>query len=171
VDEAVEEFRTATSLDPHNAGYQAAYGVALSRQPGRVREAAAAYETALRLKPSDPAAFAGFSYETEVEESMQQAVKLLETRVKQHPGSADAHLRLGLAHAYAGDRDGARREIQRSIELQPANGPAHLALARLSYLSGDWAAADGELKAAEAAGANLSRGFVEAVRRKLGWTN
>ncbi len=168
VDEAVDEFRAATGLEPHNAGYQAALGQALSKQPGQIREASAAFEEAMRLKPNEPGAFAGLTRENAVEQTLLQAIRQMEAQVNQKPSSADAHLKLGLAQAVAGDAAAARSEIQRALELEPGNGAAHLMLARLEYLSGHYQAAQSEVVKARAAGARPPAGFAQAIQRKLG---
>ncbi len=168
VDEAVDEFRIATQLDRHNASYQAALGQALSQAPGRIREASAAFEEAMRLKPTEPGALTGLTRENGVEQTLLQAVRQMETDVNQKPTSAAGHLKLGLVHAYAGDADAARREFQRALELDPHNADAHLALARLNYLGGQYQEAKSELDKARAAGAKPGAGLAEAIQRKLG---
>ncbi len=168
VDEAVDEFRAATQLDRHSASYQSALGQALSQEPGRIREASSAFEEAMRLKPNEPGAFVGLTRENGVEQTLLQAVRQMEADVNQKPSSAEGHLKLGLAHAYAGEADAARRELLRALELDPQNADAHLALARLNYLGGQYQEAKSELDKARAAGARPDAGFAEAVRRKSG---
>lgn len=168
VDEAIDELRIATTIDPHNASYQAVLGEALARRQGSVRAAAAAYEAAVRLKPSEPGAYAGLVRETNIEQLLQEAARLKEGDVRQRPASAEAHLKLGIAYAQAGNLDGAKKETARAIELQPGNGAAHLVMARLDYLGGQYEAADTELRAAKTAGANPNPSLVNAVNHRLG---
>ncbi len=170
LDEAVDEFRAAAELDPHDASYQTALGQALSAEPGRIHEASAAFEAALRMKPAEPRAFAGLARENGVEQTLLQAVRQMEAQVNQKPSSGDAHLKLGLAQAVAGDAAAARSELQRALELEPGNSAAHLALARLNYLSGQYQAAKAELDRAKAAGAWPNSGFADAIQRKVGRT-
>jgi Flp pilus assembly protein TadD len=167
-DEAIDEFRAATALDPRNAGYQSAFGEALSRQPGRVREAGAAFESALRLRPVDEGALSGLTSAAGMDEVLRIATQTAELRTRQQPGSPDAHLQAGLTLAYAGDLEGAEKEISRCLELAPASGSAHLVMARLKYLRGDYAAADSELRSVRANGTAPSLTFTNAVQRKLG---
>ncbi|HUB32589.1 MAG TPA: tetratricopeptide repeat protein [Bryobacteraceae bacterium] len=168
VDLAVEEFRAAARLDPHEASYQVALGQALSEQPGGIRDAAAAFEEAMRLKPAEPGAFAGLRREDTTEQTLLVAVREMEALVNQKPASAEAHMKLGLAHANAGDAEAARDEIQRALQLEPRNGPAHIVLARLDYLSGQYREAASELDAARAAGVQPGADLAEAIQRKLG---
>ncbi len=167
VDEAIGEFQVAARLDPKNAGYQSALGRAYSRQPGRIREASAAFEAALRLQSADPAAQAALTREAEMEQTLLERVRQAEAEARKSPGSAEAWLKLGLAHVYAGDAGAARPEIERALQLKPRYGKAHLVLARLNYMSGQYAAAASELDAARASGARPAAGFADAVQRKL----
>lgn len=168
VDEAIDEFRAAARLDPKNAGYQAALGRAYSRQPGRIREASAAFEAALRLKSADPAAQAALTREAGVEQALLELVRQAEGEVRKTPGSAEACQKLGVAYAYAGNAGAARQEIERALQLKPGYGTAHLVLARLNYMSGQYLAAASELDAARAAGTTPGAAFADAVKRKLG---
>jgi tetratricopeptide (TPR) repeat protein len=162
VDEAVDAFRAATRIDPRNAGYQAAFGEALLQQPGRLRDADAAFQTAVRLRPNEGGAFSRLALLGRMREELADAA------VRPKPGSADAHLKAGVVRAYAGDLEGAEKEFRRSIELEPASrAAAHLAMARLKYLRGDLAAVDSEVRTAEALGATPSLSLRKAIQRKL----
>ncbi len=167
VDEAIDEFQAATRLDPKNASYQSGLGQAYARQPGRIHEAAAAFEAAVRLQSADAWAQAGLTREAGVEQTLLERVNQAEAEVKQNPASAEAYMKLALAHAYAGDPGTARQEVERSLQLKPQNGTAHLVLARLDYMSGQFAAAASELDAARAAGARPTAAFADAIQRKL----
>ena len=167
VDEAIAELRIATRLAPKNPGYATAYGIALSRQPGRTREALAAFQTAYKLKPDEEGAFAGLEAQSQSERESQAEASQLQEAVRKNPSSADAHLKLGLAFGFAGDANAAQREVQRALDLQPNNGQAHLTMARLHYLTGDYVAADRELTAATAAGFTPRADFANSVKRKL----
>ena len=64
-----------------------------------------------------------------------------------NPSSAAAHAGLAQIRERTGDRDAARFEAQRSLELQP-NVPAHLVLARLDLLTSQLPAAAKEVQEA-----------------------
>jgi cytochrome c-type biogenesis protein CcmH/NrfG len=168
VDQAVDAFGMATRLDPKNAAYRSALGQALLVQPGRVRDASAAFEEALRLKPTQEGAFSGVAYSAGLAEAWQEEVRKLDDEARQKAGSANAQVVAGLARAYSGELENGQREIQHVLASQPQNGHAHYALARVKYLLGDYATADAELRLAQANGATPSLTFVNAVKRKLG---
>jgi Flp pilus assembly protein TadD len=168
IEEALDELRAATRLDPENVEYQVALGRAASHQMGRVTEAAAAFEAALRLKANDPAAATGLSMVGRFQTSARDVVRTIGEEVRRTPNSSDAHMRLGMAHAAAGDMESAGKELQRSIELDPQNGMAHLALARWRYLRNEFAAAGDSVARAEALGAKPRPVFQRALERKLG---
>lgn len=165
-DDAIDALRAATRLNPNNAGYASALGRALSMQVGRLDEAAAAFEAALRLKSNESGDAADLA---EIASDLEQAralVRAEEARVREHPSSAEAHIRLGLAQAAAADRAGARKSLERAMELDPRNGAAHLAMARLEYLEGRYPQAGAELEIARADGVQPRQDFVDAVKRR-----
>jgi Flp pilus assembly protein TadD len=168
IDEAVEELRIAVRLEPRNAAYESVLGRALASQIGRVNEAAAAFEAAARLKPGEDGALNEPGMVTSLRDGAQDATRALRADVQQNANSVDAHLRLGVALAATGDLDAAQTEFQRGIELEPKNGMAHLAMARLHYLRGDYAAAGAEIESAKAFGAKPNSAFASVVQRKLG---
>ena len=168
IEEALDELRAATRLDPENVEYQVALGRAASRHMGRVTEATAAFEAALRLKANDPAAATGLSMVGQFQTSARDVVRTIGEEVRRTPNSSDAHMRLGMAHAAAGDMEGSGKELERSIELDPQNGMAHLALARWRYLRNEFAAAGDSVARAEALGARPRPVFQRALERKLG---
>jgi cytochrome c-type biogenesis protein CcmH/NrfG len=167
-DHAVEELRTATQLEPRYADYQVLLGEALSRQPGGIREAAAAFDAAMRLRPNSSAALTGLLRETGVEERMRDALVPLLQAAKDNPNSVEARLNLGSAYLYGGDLAAARGEFVRAIELDGKNGAAHLAMARVHYLEADYRSAEVEVRAARAAGVEPSLDLVNAINRNLG---
>lgn len=168
IDEAVEELRTAARLEPRNASYQTALGAALSQRPGMVKDAAAAFDAAVKLRPSESGAYAGLESEIKLQAQIQERLQEALTRVKQQPSSVEAHNQLALAYGDAGNLEAARAEVKRSFELAPNNGQAHLILAELHFLEGGYAAAASEVAAAQAAGARPRSSLVEQLNRKLG---
>jgi tetratricopeptide (TPR) repeat protein len=64
----------------------------------------------------------------------QQAIRELETTVRDYPDIAGIHALLGLAHARHDDAARAIDELKRAIELNPSDGKAHFYLAEL-YVS------------------------------------
>jgi Flp pilus assembly protein TadD len=170
IDEAVEEWRAAASLDPRNPSFQTALGEALSTRPGLVKEAARAFETAARLKPSAADATFGLAQQTHAQSELERRVFAAQRRAREAPSSAEAHLLLGIALADAGDLSGARTEVDRSLQLAASYGPAHSMKAELCYLAGDYPAARAEIAAAKQAGAEPRFGLVDSVNRKFAAT-
>jgi cytochrome c-type biogenesis protein CcmH/NrfG len=168
VEEAVGEFQQAVALEPRNASYQTAFGVALSRQAGGSRDAAAAFQAAVKLRPLEPGAMAGLASATNTGESLQHLAHILETTLQKNPNSPQSHLDAGVVRAQTGEFDAAQREFRRAIELQPSNGMAHLALARTYYMAERYTEAAAEIKAAQAAGTTPPTQMVENIQRKLG---
>jgi tetratricopeptide (TPR) repeat protein len=166
-DPAVEELRIAARMEPRNATYQAALGKALSSQPGGAREAVAAFETAVQLRPFESGAFSGLVGQQYAEQNYDEELRLRQAELTRNSSSAEAHLKVGEAFALAGDLEASQKEIRRAIELEPSNGMAHVALARTYYLAGRYLDADAEIRAASAAGFKPPTGMVEAIQRKL----
>jgi Flp pilus assembly protein TadD len=168
IEPAIEEFQAAVRLDRRNAGYQAALGQALSQQPGRVRDAAAAFQAAVELRPLQAGALSGLLEQRHAEHQYGELLRVRQAELTGNPSSAEAHLKVGIAFAYAGNLESAQAEIRRAIELEPSNGPARLALGRVYYLTGRFAEADAEVRAAGAAGVKAPSSMIEALDRKLG---
>jgi tetratricopeptide (TPR) repeat protein len=166
-DQAIEEFRAATRIEPRNASYQAALGEALAREPGRGREAALAFETAVRLKPGESGALTSLLVELDTQKRYQEVVQTTEADLRKHPASVESHVKAGIAYAYAGKLDAAEKEIRRAVELDPSNGTVHVVMARTYCLTGRYAEADAELRTAKAVGATIPTSLSESVQRKL----
>jgi tetratricopeptide (TPR) repeat protein len=162
-DQAIEEFRTALGLDPQNASLQEAMQLATSRAGGKQRDVASAFGAVIQPPASNEPAFTAFLLPRGVEETLQDAAGQAEAQ----SSDADVHLRRGLAHAYAGELRRAAEEVQKAVELQPRNGEAHLVLARMQYLLGQYQAAAAELAKAESNGAQAPSEMAASIRRHL----
>jgi hypothetical protein len=77
-------------------------------------------------------------------------------------------MRVALAEIHAGDIDLARKAFETVVAIEPANGQAHLALSRLAFDRGDYAAAERELESARSTGIRIPGGFAGALERRLG---
>lgn len=71
-------------------------------------------------------------------------LSLLRARVAEAPDDAAAQNRLAVALYAAGDREGARRRLERAVELDPSARDPHLNLAIVHRQRGDRAAAERE---------------------------
>lgn len=168
IDAAVEQWRAAAALDPRNAAFQVALGEALSKRPGLIQNAAAAFEAAAQLRPAELAAYAGMSRQNVVATQLGQEVQSAEAEARARPESADAHAKLARLYGAAGKFGNARNEAQRALDLQPKNGEAHAVLAELAVLTGDYATAAAEAAAARAAGAPVRRELVSFLEERSG---
>jgi Flp pilus assembly protein TadD len=164
--DAIQELRVATRLDPGNPTYQSLLGQTLAAEVGGVEDAAAAFRAVLHALPHDPVANQAMAEIDSAPEIMLPEVARLRAAVQRAPDSSDAHLELGLAYARAANTRGARAEIEKSLQLNPRNGQARLAMAQMQYMAGNLAAARAEVAAAAAAGVKASSTFLEALGRE-----
>lgn len=100
-------------------------------QARRYSEAAAAYERATRLAPTNVNLWAGLGAARLAGGDRAGAVTAYERTVQLAPGTAAYHASLGRAYAESGNRDSARREYQRALEIDPNNRDAQIGLSRL----------------------------------------
>ncbi len=90
---------------------------------------------------------------------LKKAIEQFEKAIAQYPNYASAHGALGLALRRAGDRNRARDEFRRAIDLDKTLAPAYLQLGRLSLEDQEYAAAEQLLSKAVA----LAPSDVEAL--------
>jgi tetratricopeptide (TPR) repeat protein len=149
-----------TVTDPRVFSYRAGLLLAV----GRVDQAVADIDRALRLAPEHGEALALRSI-VAVAKNDASARALAEQAVQADPASAAAHLALSYAQQAAFDLNGALASVQRAAQLQPGNALAHARLAEL-WLSLDDVGRAREA-AAEAARLDPSNARVQTV---LGFT-
>jgi Flp pilus assembly protein TadD len=97
----------------------------------RFQEAAAAYERASRLAPTNVGIWNGLGAARMAAGDRSGAVQAYQQSVRLAPTSAGPHAALGRAMAENGDRAGARREYQRALDLDPNNRDAQIGMSRL----------------------------------------
>jgi tetratricopeptide (TPR) repeat protein len=149
-----------------------AYRAHLLLTVGRVDEAAADIERALRLAPSDPNALALQTIIAVVQGERDKALATAQTAVQAAPQSATAQIALSYAQQARFDLEGARASVERAVALDPTNA---LAWARLSELWASFGELDRAQRAAQKATAlepNLSRtqtvlGYAYLMRVKI----
>lgn len=95
---------------------------------GRFREAAAAYERAAALNPSQAGIFAGLGASRLALNDARGAVVAYEKAVQLQPTSAGFLAALGRAQVAAGNRDRARAAFQRALSIDPNNAAARQGL-------------------------------------------
>jgi tetratricopeptide (TPR) repeat protein len=149
-----------------------AYRAHLLLAVGRVDEARADIEQALRLAPDDPNAFALQAIIAVVQGERALALETAQRAVQAAPDSATARIAESYARQAHFDLEGARASLLRAVELDPQNA---LAWARLSELWASFAELDRTLEAAQRAVAlepNLSRtqtvlGYAHLMRVRI----
>ena len=97
----------------------------------RFREAAASYERASRLAPTNVGIWNGLGAARMAAGDRPGAVQAYQQSVRLTPTSAGPHAALGRALAENGDSAGARREYQRALDLDPNNRDAQIGMSRL----------------------------------------
>jgi tetratricopeptide (TPR) repeat protein len=123
-------WRDVTEKSPNRPRAHTNLGLALSKIPGRLPEAIAEYEVALRLNPDFVNANVNLGAAlTNTSGRLPEAIAHLEAALKIEPDFAAAHLDLAKALAKAPDRlPDAVREFETALRLDPSNADAHLNL-------------------------------------------
>jgi tetratricopeptide (TPR) repeat protein len=134
-----------------------AYRAHLLLAVGRVDEAGADIERALRLAPNDPNALALQTIIAVVQNEPDQALDIAQRAVQAAPNSATALIALSYAQQARFDLEGARASLEKAVQLAPQNA---LAWARLAELQSSFGELKKALKSAQKAVAldpNLAR--------------
>jgi tetratricopeptide (TPR) repeat protein len=139
--------------DPRSLVNRAASSLAV----GRVDEANADLDRALKLDPKNSDALALQSVIAVVQNDKDKALTLAQQAVAADPNSTSAKMALSYAQQARFDLDGARKTLEEEVKAHPNNA---LAWARLAELRASFSELDGALEAAQKAVAlnpNLSR--------------
>lgn len=142
-----------TVRDPRFFAYRAHLLLAV----GRVDEARADIERALRLDPNDSSALALQTIIAVVQNEKDKALTVAQKAVAAAPDSATALIALSYAQQARFDLEGARASLEKAVQLEPKNA---LAWARLAELHASFGNLKKALKAAKNAVAlepNLAR--------------
>jgi Flp pilus assembly protein TadD len=124
------------------------YRASLLLAVGRVDEANADIEQALKLRPNDPEALSLQTIIAVVQNDKDKALSLAQQAVESAPDSATARIALSYARQARFDLEGARASVQNAVELEATNA---LAWARLAELHASFGNLDKALKAARRA--------------------
>jgi serine/threonine-protein kinase len=164
-DQALENYKRAIAIRPDSRSY-ANIGSLQSMQ-GRFGEAARAFEEAVKLEPSSPAAHRslGDAYHRSGEpakarQAYLQAVKLSESMLRVNPRDGQTMAQLAVCEAKLGHRTEAARHITEALRLSPNDAPVLYRDAVIHTYFGERAEAVASLKAA------LSRGYSVAMARR-----
>jgi tetratricopeptide (TPR) repeat protein len=107
----------------------------LSRS-GRPNAARESLEEAAALEPDNADHILDLNTLWMNENKREAALRLLEDGMRRIPKDARLRVAAGLLLQSAGDRPEAEKRYRQALEVEPASGPAHLALANLLYESG-----------------------------------
>ncbi|KZC15822.1 sulfotransferase [Rhodanobacter sp. FW510-R12] len=127
---ALDHLRGATRLEPGRADFLAQYAKALVLVR-RMREARLVADEAMGCSPADPMTLEALGVVYAQVQAFAQAAAVFRRAVALMPGQAAARFHLAHALTALGDSDGAERELEAGIRLEPGYWKAHLTLAQL----------------------------------------
>ncbi len=126
--DARASFEAATKRNPQN--FEAFYNLGLACEKlGDGPAAAAAYKSALGIKPDLETASAELCALYVDESRIDDALRVGRAGLAAHPGSAALHENVGVALATQGDAEGATPELEQAVRLAPSEPMFHLTLA------------------------------------------
>jgi len=133
--EAVAQYEAALRIDPDDADTENNLAVALAKLPGRADEALGHFERALRLSPND--ADLHFNLANQLVQDparLPAAIMQYEAALRLRPDFPAAHVRLALAYGRSGRLDDAIAQLERALQLDPADAAARELLGQLRAL-------------------------------------
>ena len=128
VDEAVEHYRRAITLQPDYAPAYNNLGTAL-RAKGRLDEAIATYQRALALRPEYPEAQYNLANVLTEAGKPAEAAEHFRAALQHNPAAADVHNNLGIALMGQGKVEDAIVEFRAALEAEPDSTKSHRNLA------------------------------------------
>lgn len=124
VDEAIEHYEHALSLNPDDALAHNNLGLMLASQ-GWPNEAIFHYECALSLNPEDATAHYNLGNMFKAQGRLDEAITQYERALSLNPDDARSHNNIGLVLASQGRLDEATSHYQRALSLNPDAANAH----------------------------------------------
>lgn len=126
----VSLWTSAVAVCPESGKAHYNLGQALQNVPGRLPDAIAEYQAALRIDPGDAEAHTNFGNALAATGRMPEAIAEYQAALRIHPDSAEPHNDLGNVLAGIPDRlPQAIAEYQTAVRLQPENAELHYNLA------------------------------------------
>jgi len=124
--EATKILRSVVKEDKtdHEAWYY--LGLVLLPQPGKTKDAAKAFETAIKLQPNFASAHTGLAYTALQRNKSTEAVRESRAALHLDPTLAEPHYLIGVVHLRASDPEEALSEAGEAIRLNPDFAPAYL---------------------------------------------
>jgi tetratricopeptide (TPR) repeat protein len=120
LDEAIEQYRIALSLNPQRVDSRINLGVAYALK-GWTDQAIAQYKAGLTLRPGDADGHMNLGLAFLAKEQVEDAIGECSLALNINPNSAGAHNCLGIAYAAKGMIDKAIYHFQESVSLDPDN--------------------------------------------------
>jgi tetratricopeptide (TPR) repeat protein len=159
-EEAVRELQIAARMEPNNAEDRILLAMQFAGMFGRLDDAIATLQEAVRLHPESPQALQGLEQMQALKQRIAEDLVTQRGLLQHNPNDADANYRLAKAEARAGDVAGAIRDFRKSADLRPASGTTHVELAELYYIQGDVGGAWAEVRKARALGTEPPRTLI-----------
>lgn len=137
VEGAVDNFETATLIDPNRVEAYKTLGIAYTRQDD-LEKAKASFNKVLELEPDNKDAINGLAGIYFQLKEYQKVVELEEKTLQMNPDDKDAIANLALAYDFLGDRDKARQTYETALEKNPGDKDLLFNLARLHFLGNEY---------------------------------
>jgi tetratricopeptide (TPR) repeat protein len=133
--EAVEQYEAAISLDPDGAEEHNNLGDVLY-QTGRVAEAMEQYEQALQIKPDYASAQNNLGEALFQTGRVPEAMEHFEEALRLNPNEASAHVNLGNAFIQSGLLPEALEQFEQALKINPSDAAAHYDLGSILLQTG-----------------------------------
>jgi protein O-mannosyl-transferase len=157
VDDAIDCFREAVRINPHDAGALENLGFALAAK-GQTAEAIGIYQQVLQIDPNHFAALNDLGNALSNLGKTDEAIQQFRLALRSKPDDPKAHNNLGVALARQGKLDEAMEHFRAAIQSQPDNSVALNSLGNILVLQHRYAEALPEYEAA----LRVNPGFGEA---------
>jgi len=165
-DAAIQDYEKAIALAPKDANLRVELGVVLTKA-GRLADSIAAFQEALRLAPHNLAAELGLAQAYRAVHNYEEARRILNFAIREHPKSAEPLAALGDFELQQQTYDAAIGHLKASLALAPANVETRNLLAGAYRAKGDLANALAERMEVEVArGQTLYRMVFERGKPK-----
>ncbi len=119
-DAAVRDYEKAIALAPKDASLRVELGVVLTKT-GRLPDSIATFQEALRLAPHNLAAELGLARAYRAVHNYEEARRILNLAIREHPKSAEPLAELGDFEIQQQTYDAAIGHLKASLALAPAN--------------------------------------------------
>lgn len=121
---ALEEYKTAWSIDPGDADVYNNLGVYYNKI-GLLNEAIQNYQKCLTIRPADAKAHNNAGVVLTRQRKFDDAIHAFQQALSINPFYPDAHNNLGIAYYRKGSLDEAEREFTSAVRLEPNHAEAH----------------------------------------------